>query len=989
MKVSTASPFQIIYSLFEHEYLGFLFESFVVQLDAQDRLTLQHQNISAMNADEFASHLDETDFKLIKLMDAIQQDVVVKKHNTKKINTAEFFLKIFNKEKGDKGLQEAVLNYVEKKKAEIFPLLKDKVIFEMGNDGEPTWKRLHMAEEPSTVLFHFRRNEDNTHYFPTIKFKGEKLDFQYKNAMIVCKEPAWLLLGNCLYHFSNKELDGNKIRPFLNKKFITIPKAMEETYYKKFVVPLVASFDVYAKGFTINTESYPGKPVLTYSGIREPQAGGAVLALNGASGSGKHLNGSAHKEESDEKEMVFGLNFMYDKFKFPAEFHQQVSVSLEKTDDSYIFHRVKRNREWEKNVLQELKGSGLDIRNSKTVLPKWEALEWMLANVAKLREAGYIIEAGEKQKEYFEGESTINLEISENRDWFDINAIVKFGDIEIPFLKLRNLILQKKKEFELPNGKIGIIPDAWFARYSELFAFTEENTDDNTLKLKSHHLSLVQELEQSSNAEVTMNRKLEKLSDFESIEDQPLPENFNGTLRPYQKAGFNWMLFLNKYRFGGCLADDMGLGKTVQTLALLQHQKENSGIKAASLLIMPTSLIYNWEMEAKRFTPSLKVFTYTGTNREKDVSAFDYYDLILTSYGIIRLDIDILKTYQFNYIILDESQAIKNPTSNIAKAVRKLNSQHRLVLTGTPIENNTMDLWSQMSFVNPGLLGAQTFFRNEFLTPIEKKKDVDKKLKLNSIIKPFILRRHKSQVARELPEKVENVQYCNMSEDQEKLYEEAKSYYRNKILEHIEEKGFAQSQIVLLQGLTQLRQLANHPRMVDEAYGGDSGKLEDVLDKLKSIVSEDHKVLVFSQFVKHLSIIKNYLQEEGIPFAYLDGSTKNRQGQVENFQHDENIKVFLISLKAGGVGLNLTAADYVFILDPWWNPAIEAQAIDRAHRIGQDKKVFTYKFISRNTVEEKILSLQQSKQQLANELINTEESFVKTLSKEDIVALLE
>lgn len=985
MKVSTASPFQIIYSLFEHEYLGFLFESFVVQLDAQNRLTLQHQNISAMNADEFSSGLDETDFELIKLMDSIQQDAVVKKHNTKKTSTAEFFLKVFSKEKGDKNLQDTILAYVEKKKAEIFPLLKDKIVFEMGNDGEPTWKRLHIADEPATVLFHFRRNEDNTHYFPTIKFKGEKLDFQYKNAMIVCKEPAWLLLGNCLYHFNNKELDGNKLKPFLNKKFITIPKAMEETYYQKFVVPLVASFDVYAKGFSINTQSFPGQPVLTYTDLKEAKEA-PVMMLNSA---GKQTNGVLHSVAEEEKGMVFGLNFKYDKFKFPAECHQPVSVSLEKTADSYIFHRVKRDREWEKTILQSLKKSGLEIRNSKTVLPKWEALEWMLANIGKLREEGFIIEPGEKQKEYFEGASTINLEITENRDWFDINAIVKFGEIEIPFLKLRSLILQRKKEFELPNGQIGIIPDAWFTRYSELLAFTEENPSDNQLKLKHHHLSLVQELEQSNYAELTMNRKLEKLHDFESIEDQPLPAKFKGTLRPYQKAGFNWMLFLNKYRFGGCLADDMGLGKTVQTLALLQHQKENSGIKAASLLVMPTSLIYNWEMEARKFTPELKVFSYTGTNREKDVTAFDYYDLILTSYGIVRLDIDLLKSYQFNYIILDESQAIKNPSSNIAKAVRKLNSLHRLVLTGTPIENNTMDLWSQMSFVNPGLLGAQTFFRNEFFTPIEKKKDVDKKIKLNSIIKPFILRRHKSQVAKELPEKVENLQYCDMSEEQEKLYEEAKSYYRNKILEHIEEKGFSQSQIMLLQGLIQLRQIANHPRMVDENYQGDSGKLEDVMDKLRSIVSEGHKVLVFSQFVKHLSILKHNLDEEEIAYAYLDGSTKDRQGQVESFQQNEDLKVFLISLKAGGVGLNLTAADYVFILDPWWNPAIEAQAIDRAHRIGQDRKVFTYKFISRNTVEEKILSLQQSKQKLANELINTEDSFVKALSKEDIVALLE
>ena len=447
------------------------------------------------------------------------------------------------------------------------------------------------------------------------------------------------------------------------------------------------------------------------------------------------------------------------------------------------------------------------------------------------------------------------------------------------------------------------------------------------------------------------------------------------------------MQFLNKFKFGGCLADDMGLGKTVQTLALLQAQKEQ-GATGASLLVMPTSLVYNWEMEAKKFTPKLKTFTYTGTNREKDPSKFAKYDVIITSYGIIRLDIELLQHYRFNYVILDESQAIKNPTSNIAKAVRELNARNRLILTGTPLENSTMDLWSQMNFINPGLLGTQSFFKNEFLNPIEKQGDQDKTKKLYSIIKPFILRRHKSQVATELPEKTENIQYSAMLPDQEAEYEKVKNYYRNEILENIEQKGLNKSQMILLQGLTKLRQIANHPKMVDEEYDGASGKLWDVAFMLDNAITEGHKILIFSQFVKHLSIIGKHLKTMNIDYAYLDGSTKDRQEQVERFQNDDDLKVFLISLKAGGLGLNLTKADYVFILDPWWNPAAEAQAVDRAHRIGQQNKVFTYKFITKNTVEEKILALQQHKQKLASDLITTESSFVKSLSKEDIESLL-
>ncbi|MFN6944605.1 MAG: DEAD/DEAH box helicase [Cytophagaceae bacterium] len=649
---------------------------------------------------------------------------------------------------------------------------------------------------------------------------------------------------------------------------------------------------------------------------------------------------------------------------------------------------MKRNVDLEKSVVQELKGRSMEFRHSKAILEKTAAFSWLNRHREELLSQGYLFKQNSKDgKRYFVGTSSINLEVKENNDWFDIHAIIKFGEFEIPFLTLRNYILKKKKEFELPNGEIAVIPEEWFSQYSELFGFIEEDTTKG-VKLKKHHLSLVQDLRTGNLAQVIIDRKLEKLKEFDEIEDSDLPKGFKGLLRPYQKAGYNWMQFLQKYSFGGCLADDMGLGKTVQTLALLQSQKEQ-GAANASLLIMPTSLLYNWEMEAGKFTPELKIFNYTGTYREKNVEQFEGYDLVLTSYGTTRIDVDLLSRYKFNYIILDESQAIKNPESNIAQAVKELHSKHRLILTGTPIENSIMDLWSQMSFINPGLLGTQTFFKNEFLAPIEKRQDENKVKRLYSIIKPFILRRHKSQVATELPEKVENIKYCKMSTDQEAEYEKVKSEYRNMILDSIEKNGVSKSQLLLLQGLTKLRQLANHPKLVLPEYSGSSGKMEDIVHMLQGALGKDHKILIFSQFVKHLAIIKEYLLKENIEYAYLDGATKERQGQVELFQNNEDVKVFLISLKAGGVGLNLTAADYVFILDPWWNPAVEAQAIDRAYRIGQKNKVFTYKFITKNTVEEKILNLQMNKKKLAEELITTEESFVKSLSREDITSIFD
>ncbi|PRY14947.1 SNF2 family DNA or RNA helicase [Pontibacter ummariensis] len=976
MKVYTTQPFQVIYSLFEHEYLGYLFESFVVQVNSKGQLTLQHQNISAKNADEFAARLDASDFKLITLIDQIQQDAVLKRFATKKMSPVDFFLKTYDAEKGDKTLQETINHYVQVRMGKILELLRDKMTFIMGKDGEPTWKQIHIAPERATVLFHFMRNDDNTHYFPTIKYAGQKLEFQYRNAALICHEPAWLMLNDVVYSFE-KAVDGKKLQPFLNKKFIVVPRSVEENYYRKFVAPLLESFDVHAKGFEIKDEQYEPKPYLTFSEVTSSEA--PVLKLAGSS------EARAERGALSNSKILFDLSFMYGDHMVETQEAKRISVSMEKTKDSYIFHKLMRDVHHEKEFLKELNKRSLEVKNGQAVLEKSEAFAWLNNNLQDLEELGFTVRQSEKnRKNYFIGEISLDVGITEKNDWFDIYGTVRFGEFTVPFIKLKNHILTKNNEFLLPNGQVAIIPEEWFTQYIELFAFSE---GEDELTLKKHHMALVNDLQNGNLATVTMTRKLEQLRGFDMIEDQPLPAGFMGELRPYQKAGYNWLHFVQNYKFGGCLADDMGLGKTVQTLAMLQHRKEN-GAETASLLVMPTSLVYNWLNEAQKFTPELRILNYTGTYREKNVELFNNYDIILTSYGIVRLDAALLKSYYFDYIILDESQAIKNPDSNTSRAVRSLKSRHRLILTGTPVENSTMDLWSQMSFINPGLLGNQHFFRNEFLKPIEKEKDEQKTKKLHALIKPFILRRHKSQVAKELPEKIEHTTFCKMTEEQEHAYEETKSYYRNKILTSLEENGPGNTQFMLLQGLTKLRQIANHPLMTDTGYEGESGKLKEVLRMTKNVVGKGHKVLIFSQFVKHLEIIRKSLDEREIAYTYLDGNTKDRQKQVERFQTDESIQVFLISLKAGGVGLNLTAADYVFILDPWWNPAVEAQAVDRAHRIGQRNTVFTYKFITKNTVEEKILALQNRKIQLVTDLISTDETIIKSLTKEDIDNLL-
>jgi len=978
MKVSAAQPFQIIYSLYQHEFLGYIFESFIVHLDERGKLTYQHQSISTKNAREFSKGLDNRDYELIELMDKMNQEVILKKFSAKQMKPGEFFAKVYDKQKGNELLKEEIEHYLEGKRGEILDKMKGKQLYEMGNDGEPTWKKVEILERRASIQFHFRRTDENTNYFPTITYDGKKVDIPNPSAYLICKEPAWMVLAGKLYGF-DKPVDGKKLLPFLTKKFVVIPKNLEETYYNRFVAPLIASFDdIDVQGFEINKSAYDPLPLLTLSELHPGTAREVPTLFEGGEGEGG---------DDETGKIAFDLSFKYGKHRFRGESFGAVSVTIERKDNDYTFHRVKRNVEAEKKYAQTLIKLGLPLKGFRCAVEKAHAFSWLNENRVNLLNLGFEVSQPEnRDKKYFVGKAVFELEVKENIDWFDIHAKIRFGEYEISFKELRKLILRKKVEFKLPNGEIAIIPEAWLLRYGDLFAMSETHGDNEKPVLKKYHLSLLKELEDGNLARIHMSERFRSMESFDGIKEYPLPKGFSGELRPYQRAGYNWLRFLNEFHLGGCLADDMGLGKTVQTLALLQSEKEKGN--SASLLIMPTSLIYNWEMEASKFAPELKILTYTGTLRNKDMTRFKKFDLVLTSYGITRLDVELLKDFQFNYIILDESQVIKNPSSNIAKAVMQLKSRFRLTLTGTPLENTTLDLWSQMTFINPGLLGGQTFFKNEYQVPIEKKQDEARTRKLNSIIKPFLLRRLKSQVATELPEKVENVHYTNMSVEQEEKYEEAKAYYRNKILEQIDKEGINNSRFMILEGLTKLRQLSNHPRMIDPTYTGESGKLEDVSHMLESAMAEGHKLLVFSQFVKHLDIVKEFLYKQKVPFAYLDGSSNDRKDQVERFNKDPNLKVFLISIKAGGLGLNLTEADYVFILDPWWNPAVEAQAIDRAHRIGQTKKVFTYKFITRNTVEEKILQLLKHKLKLSENLITTEESIIKQLTREDIELML-
>lgn len=962
LRVDSSKPCQVIYAVCRHEYLGFLIEPHIVQLNPNGEFSLTYQRLFSNTAKEFSQYLDDTDFKLIKYLEEIEQGNIIKRYYKKPIRPFEFFGKVFNDQ-----LFDAIRPKIEKRMAEALLLLNQKQVYAMSKEGYPAERRLQIATEPASVLFHFRRDETEIRYFPTIKYQGMRIEFMFKNAEIICNQPAWMLLDDTLYYF-DKEIEGKKLVPFLNKRYIAIPRSSELPYFEKFVAPLIEKHKVYAEGFTINTEKYDATPILK-----------PIYVEGGTS--------------------QLQLCFRYAGYIFPFGDGRHVSVRMEQNGDNFLFHRIKRSVTWEKGKLLLLEELGLQVvsslfQNLEVANAEDESdrslsiFEWLNQHHEELIAGGFEIEQPEGQKKYLFGSSKIDVEVRENNDWFDIYAVVYFGPYKIPFIQLKNHILNHKKEFTLPNGEIAVIPEKWFSQYGNLLHFSEGNQH---IRLRRHHIGLVNELAEGELAGVTMSRKLQKLSEFEDVGDIALPNHFKGQLRPYQKAGFNWFHFLQQYHFGGCLADDMGLGKTIQTLALLQKHKEEieaNGSKSVSLIVMPTSLIYNWLNEAKKFAPKLRIMVHTGTFRYKSPEVFTNYDVVITTYGITRIDIDLLKDYFFEYIILDESQNIKNPSSKSYQAVKQLKSRYKLILSGTPVENSVNDLWTQMSFINPGLLGSQQFFLNEFVTPIEKKKDEEKAKRLQALIKPFVLRRTKEQVATELPPKTENLFYCKMSDEQANVYEKVKSEYRNELLRSLEDGTYGQAQMQVLQGLIKLRQIANHPAMIDEEYEGDSGKFENVVHTLANVLEGGHKVLIFSQFVKQLNIYRDHFNREGIAYVYLDGSTQNRGDVVKKFQEDEKTRVFLISIKAGGVGLNLTEADYVFILDPWWNPAVEQQAIDRTHRIGQTKNVFIYKFITKDTVEEKIVALQQRKLKVAQSLITTEESFIKSLSAEDIREIL-
>ena len=824
-----------------------------------------------------------------------------------------------------------------------------------------------IAQEPAEVVFNFIKLKDETRYYQNISHLGQSMHLTGTGGIILTDSPCWLLLNRTLYHFKQK-VDGRKLSIFFNKEFITVPPVHEKRYYSTFVKKCIRDFPVLAQGFPVRHQQPEKHPMLTLE-----------MDLEGLPS-------------------LF-LQFKYGNQILKSRQGQIKIVRFSQEEGTYAFDFFYRDLNWETETVSFLESLGLKNVYENTFqidseVSPHRVVNWLNEHSATLKERNFLLSQEIENIIYFTDQMEMVMRAEEKNDWFEVYAMARFGnDFEIPVVQLRKHLLEGIREYRLPDGRIAVLPESWFADFSDLLTFGQREKD--MIRVRRWHGSL---LSAHSISGFAGGNRLTEAGDLPPDTAPPdPPDGLLAQLRSYQLEGFRWLDHLRRKHLGGCLADDMGLGKTLQALTLLLNYigkttksiaaappaqggqldlfnpvAEQSGAGKPSLIIMPASLIHNWQAEIRKFIPHIGYLTYTGSQRHELLPQVQYAHLVLTTYGTIRNDFDALSKFDFGYIILDESQVIKNPASKTARVIFRLKSEHRVTLSGTPIENSLSDLWSQMHFLNPGLLGEHAFFKRFFATPIQKHDDRAKQEKLQQLIRPFILRRTKREVEKELPELSQEYIYCEMTPQQEQVYQQEKTSIRFFILDNIEKQSTAKSAIIVLRALTRLRQMASHPVLTDKEYQAGSGKFDEVVRNIETLIAEGHKVLVFSSFVKHLRIFTDYFDTQKIGYSLLTGSTRDRAAAIRSFEEEEQQRnIFFISLKAGGTGLNLTSAEYVFLLDPWWNPQAELQAISRAHRIGQTHPVMAYRFITVGTVEEKIMLLQQKKSKLADIFINT------------------
>lgn len=944
--------------LSEHRIFGPRFELYCVQRIENDRFRITEVSDSQRNGEESSEKKE-----LLRLVRETSDRLLMKAWSRKK-SVIEF-----QREVTKETLERFIYPYIGSVNARIFSLAREKnlPVFlrkELNSTTLYDDEQLVVLSENTECVFHFVRDDAGMRYFISLKNKAKSISLQTRPAMILSNTPAVILSGRELHLLENME--AKKVQPFFSKRHIGIPAGSEETYLKSFVVKTMQKYEVITQGIPVR-EIKPSRQ--------------AILSL----------------EKDLRCEPVLQLTFLYNGEKrfYPGHPEKKV-IRVEEVGGETGICWYKRDEHWERGLVESLLAAGLRQKGDNHFYAgrsenPYQLMEWLNRHGA-LSLADFNLEQNLDQH-YYAGEVLFHSSFDVKTDWFDVDVEVIIGDFKIPFIRFKKHILAGKKEYVLPDRSVFILPEEWFEKYYDLLNYGKEA--GMSVRLHKFHAPLLDGAF-SGHLPGQVSRQIEALLEL-PVQPPALPVQAEGVLRPYQKKGFYWMEHLYKNGFGGCLADDMGLGKTLQSITLLCHIYRNAGRKPviapdgqlslfdwdqselpATLVVAPTSLLHNWRNELKRFAPDLNVLIYAGNRKERagdKQESFDRVQVVLTSYGILRNDIDYFRDYTFQVVILDESQHIKNTESQAYRAVMQLSSLGRFVLTGTPIENSLEDLWAQFNFINEGLLGNISAFRKEFVQSIVKEKDPGKESRLKRMINPFILRRTKEEVTPELPPLQQETIWCDMTEPQQQIYLTEKNRIRNFILESRDQPGQRVNRFLALEGLSKLRQLACHPRMLFPEYCDDSGKMEQILLLFESLRSGNHKVLIFSSYVRHLNLLAQRFDLSGWKYAMLTGKTQNREKEIRRFTEDDSVSCFLISLKAGSTGLNLTAADYVFIIDPWWNPAAEMQALSRAHRIGQEKPVFVYRFISVDTIEEKIIRLQESKATLSATFISSQDSF--------------
>ena len=860
-------------------------------------------------------------------------------------------------------------NYTGRQIQKIFHDLGEQKIFVTENDAVTNNNQLEpvtLLRKPVKVFFSLTEDKEFITLRPYVEiFPGKPVDLQE----VLAFDSFWVGLYNEQHLFRWASLSDAEIVLYLKDNgFITrVRKEHADSFMTEWVIPITKEFEVmFQTRHDIKTTPLKFENVKIY--LKEDESNLLIVPA------------FVYKDENGEEDIEFSYN------------QRKTQVGYEDGNITILEREHSRETEiweWLKSLNPDF---GTETENAFMYIPFDQVMKngWLYKFVEGVQEKNYELLGFRdlKKMRYNPNRGKVEVSASSGIDWFDMEVLISFGDQTVSVGDAKKALLKKQNFVQLKDGTLGVLPEEWIKKLEPMLKFGRVN--GNEIHLSKIHFSLIEELISEINDEDIareLQEKKQKLLNFKEIPNVTLPTNVKATLRQYQEEGYKWINFLDEFRWGGCLADDMGLGKTLQILTFLLQQK-NLKPDATNLVVVPTTLIFNWQAEAEKFTPDLKLFVHRGMTRRKDIEFFVEYDIILTTYGTMRSDVELLRKMEFNYIVLDEAQAIKNPDSLTSKASRLLIATNRLTMTGTPVENNTFDLYSQFEFLNPGMLGNADFFRTEYATPIDKYQDKEKADELRRLVYPFMLKRTKEEVATDLPDKTETILFCEMGKKQRKVYDFFREKYRAEIAEKLATEGLNKSSFLILEALLKLRQICDSPAILsgDEDHGSESAKLDEIVREIGENAS-NHKILIFSQFLGMLDLIRTNLEKMNITYEYLDGQTVDRASRVKRFQSDKTCRVFLMSLKAGGVGLNLTEADYVYLVDPWWNPAVERQAIDRTHRIGQDKKVFAYKMICKDTIEEKILLLQQRKQDLAEDLVGGESGFIKKLTQDDIMSL--